>query len=142
MHTQCNDFFLFCSSEDELGNLEATRRQIKTNCSVVQEDGDDEFEQEMNNEADRLLEIAMGGQDFVKGPELTLDPRRHQSLEDPDKDLHVEVKKDATVEEECDSKYYDEIYFDSSDEEINKGVYYGRLVIRYLNSNTRSCSVR
>ncbi len=110
----CN-YFSLCSSGDELDHIQATRQQnLRVTGSVVEKDSDDEFEQEMNNEADRLLDIAMGGSQCIEktGSESFPDPVKHENPGDGE---------ESTIKDETNTKYYDEIYFDSSDEERPEG---------------------
>ena len=85
------------------------------NCFSTDTDGniEDEFERDMNIEAERLLKhvIAGGGKGVVKGPGISSDPVK-------------QPKEKGTEKKEEESKFYDDVYFDSSDEDEGSTFYY------------------
>ena len=131
-----NYTFIYYSSGDEIIQLKDSRsRSFESSCGKVKEaeDSEDEFEKEMEAEATHLLEMATE-KTFSKKDSKQFEISESLSsrgLEDPNTlpqaggsvsaviDSSTEGKineKEAREKIGGESKYYDDIYFDSSDE--------------------------
>ena len=97
-------------------------------------DSDGEFEREMDDEANRLLQLVTGGKSIPGlttsvGPSKT-PPGPNKGLEDPRVDSgdqeNVERKERKSVGQQVEGckegQFYDDVYFDSSDEELGKSL--------------------
>ncbi len=102
------------SSEDELVQRLSAANRFSTDTN---EDIEDEFERNMNIEAERLLEHVIGGnKGVVKDPGISSDPAKQQ-------------KEEGTQKEGEEHKFYDNVYFDSSDEDEGSTFYYTSIII-------------